>query len=52
MQVGHTYRKAGVPAEIHLYPHGGHAFGMRPTAMPITQWPALVEVWLKSLKVL
>lgn len=28
--------KAGVPAEMHLYAHGGHAFGLRPTAEPIT----------------
>ena len=41
--------KAGVPAEMHLYPHGGHAFGLRRTKLPITAWPQLVETWLKSL---
>jgi acetyl esterase/lipase len=39
---------AGVPAELHVYPRGGHAFGLRPTQEPITAWPALVETWLKS----
>ena len=24
-------KKAGVPAEMHLYAQGGHAFGLRPT---------------------
>ena len=23
-------KKAGVSVEMHLYPHGGHAFGLRP----------------------
>jgi acetyl esterase/lipase len=41
--------KAGVPAELHVYPHGGHAFGLRRTQEPITAWPDLVETWLKTL---
>ena len=42
--------KAGVPAELHLFPHGGHAFGLRPRPeFPITHWPALAETWLHSL---
>ena len=42
-------KKAGVPAEMHLYAEGGHAFGLRPTKFPITRWPALVETWLKTI---
>jgi acetyl esterase/lipase len=42
-------RKAGVPAELHLYVKGGHAFGLRRTSMPITEWPRLVEQWLGTL---
>ena len=41
-------QKAGVPAEMHLYAHGGHAFGLRQTKLPITEWPQLVETWLKA----
>jgi acetyl esterase/lipase len=41
--------KAGVPVEMHLYPHGGHAFGLRRTKLPVTAWPQLVETWLASL---
>jgi acetyl esterase/lipase len=44
--------KAKVPAEIHLYAHGGHAFGLRPTTMPITRWPTLAETWLRTIAVL
>ena len=42
-------KKAGVPVEIHLYAHGGHAFGLRRTDLPITRWPQLVETWLRTL---
>jgi acetyl esterase/lipase len=42
-------KKAGVPVEMHVYPHGGHAFGLRRTAQPITAWPELVQAWLGSL---
>ncbi len=42
-------KKAGVPAEMHLYAQGNHAFGLRPTKLPITEWPALVERWLWTI---
>jgi len=42
-------KNAGAPVEMHLYAHGGHAFGLRPTSDPITQWPALAETWLRSI---
>jgi acetyl esterase/lipase len=44
-------KKAKVPVEMHLYAHGGHAFGLRRTALPITAWPRLVEGWLGTLAV-
>ena len=42
-------RKAGVPVEIHLYAHGGHAFGLRKTRFPISAWPQLVATWLRAM---
>ena len=45
-------KKAGVPVEMHLYAKGGHAFGLRPTNLPITHWPALVETWLVGIGML
>ncbi len=45
-------RTAKVPAEAHLYPIGGHGYGLRSTEKPITGWPRLAEPWLRSLKVL
>jgi acetyl esterase/lipase len=45
-------QKAGVPAEMHVYANGGHAFGLRSTKYAITEWPVLVERWLKSIGML
>jgi len=44
--------KAGVPAEMHLYAQGGHAFGLRRTALPVTGWTGLAEAWLRSIGVI
>ena len=45
-------RTAKVPAEAHIYPAGGHGYGLRSTEKPITAWPRLAEAWLRSLGVL
>jgi len=42
-------KNAEVPVEMHLYAQGGHAFGLRPTKLPITEWPQLVEKWLRTI---
>ena len=39
--------KAGVPAEAHLYPHGGHGFGLGRSDVELSQWPAQLENWLR-----
>jgi acetyl esterase/lipase len=45
-------KKAGVPAEMHLYAQGGHAFGLRRTKYSITGWPELVETWLQTIGII
>jgi len=45
-------KDAGVPTELHLYYNGGHAFGLRRTKDPITEWPRLVERWLRTINVI
>lgn len=42
-------KRTGVPVEMHLYAQGGHAFGLRRTKFPITEWPLLVETWLRTI---
>jgi acetyl esterase/lipase len=45
-------KDAKVPAEMHLYTEGGHGFGLRPTDLPISRWPAEAETWLHTIHVL
>jgi acetyl esterase/lipase len=42
-------RRAGVPAELHVYPSGGHGFGLRPTEKPCSTWPARCAEWMKDM---
>lgn len=44
---------SGVPVDMRIYARGGHAFGMRPTADPITmEWPGQVKQWLLNIGML
>ena len=45
-------KNAGVPVEMLLYSEGGHAFGLRPTNLPATHWPQLVETWLATIGII
>ena len=45
-------KQARVPAELHIFAAGGHGYGLRPTALPITHWPALAATWLDSIHML
>lgn len=45
-------KNAKVPAELHIYAEGGHGYGLRRTALPVTAWPQLVETWLRTIQVL
>ncbi len=42
-------KAAHIPAELHIFADGGHGYGLRPTALPVTHWPALVETWLHTI---
>jgi acetyl esterase/lipase len=39
-------KAAGVPAEMHIYPEGGHGYGMRQRGMTIDTWPDRLKDWL------
>lgn len=41
-------KQAGVPAELHLYPTGGHGYGLRRTTALVTTWPDRVHDWMKA----
>ncbi len=42
-------QRASIPAELHIYPSGGHGFGTRPEAGRAATWTKLCEAWLKEL---
>jgi acetyl esterase/lipase len=41
-------KRAGVPAELHVYASGGHGFGLRPSSEPCSTWPGSCAGWLKK----
>jgi acetyl esterase/lipase len=43
-------KKKKIPAEMHLYPKGGHGYGMRTEGKgSLANWPAAMEGWLKAM---
>jgi acetyl esterase/lipase len=41
-------RKAGVPAELHIYERGRHGVGLAPTDLVLSSWPRRLADWLYS----
>jgi acetyl esterase/lipase len=41
-------KQAGVPVEMHLYPTGGHGYGLRRTSALVTTWPERLADWLRA----
>ena len=37
-----------VPFELHMYPVGGHGYGLRSSANLVSHWPERAAEWLKS----
>jgi len=40
-------RRAGVPAELHVYARAAHDFGVRPSDQPCTTWTQSCATWLR-----
>ena len=52
MAYGLALNDVGVAVDMHLFAKGGHAFGLRPTSDPVTtEWPELVQKWLRTIEV-
>lgn len=45
-------KQAKVPAEMHLYPDGGHGYGLRRAPELVASWPQRAEDWLRRSGVL
>lgn len=41
-------KNASVLVELHIYPTGGHGYGLRRTAEPVTTWPDRLSDWLRA----
>lgn len=41
-------KRAGVPAEVHVYQEGGHGFGLLRRGRPVHDWPERCADWLRA----
>lgn len=41
-------KREKVPAALHVWEKGGHGYGLRKSAEPVTGWPARCEEWLQG----
>jgi acetyl esterase/lipase len=41
-------RRAGVPAEMHIYENGPHGFGLGWSDLALSSWPARLADWLRG----
>jgi acetyl esterase/lipase len=41
-------RKAGVPAEMHIYAEGPHGVGLAATDLALSSWPRRLEEWMEG----
>ena len=40
-------KRAGVKAEMHIYPDGGHGYGLTRTGDAVSSWGTLAADWLR-----
>jgi hypothetical protein len=41
-------KAAKAPFELHVYPTGGHGYGLRPGTDLVTTWPQRAADWMRS----
>jgi endo-1,4-beta-xylanase len=46
LSLAQKLRDAGGSAELHVYAHGGHGFGMKDRPLPVTGWIARFHEWI------
>jgi acetyl esterase/lipase len=45
-------KKAKVASELHIFPTGGHGYGLRPTEHAVSKWPDVCTAWMKKSGIL
>ena len=48
----YALKEAKVPSALHLYPSGGHGFGLRNTGHLVNEWPFRAVNWLSEIGML
>ena len=43
-----AWKKAQIPAELHIYSRGGHGFGMNKKGLAVDSWPDRLRDWLAA----
>lgn len=43
------YKRNNLPAELHIFTHGGHGFGMRAAGKPVHAWPERCADWMRAM---
>jgi acetyl esterase/lipase len=41
-------KNAKIPVELHIFPDGGHGYGLRPSPHAVSHWPELAATWMKQ----
>ena len=47
----YALKEAKVPAALHIYPSGGHGYGLRNTGHTVNEWPHRVLSWLRDMNI-
>jgi len=50
VRIYECWRRAGLPAELHMYATGGHGFGMRRQGLPSDSWIDRFGDWLGGVR--
>jgi len=48
----YALKQVGVSATMHLYPNGGHGYGLRDTKAVVNEWPERAEFWMRAIGVI
>ena len=49
LRMGLALKRADVKCEVHLYPSGGHGYGLRESEHQATPWPDRCASWMQAM---
>lgn len=52
LSFAYALHDAKVPMELHVYPKGGHGYGLRKGNSAAEAWPMLAEHWMKQIGII